>query len=88
MELDISSYYLDLLKNNEIDLVIDHSVEGWYYINWQLVFDVFQIVPSQRFCMPFKLPAFSFYRTLRRLNNATVAPGTSSRGSQSHSYTA
>ena len=47
MELDISPYYLNLLKNNKIDLVIDHSIEGWYYINWQLVFDVFQIVPSQ-----------------------------------------
>ena len=46
-QTDISAYYLALLKNNEIDIVIDHSVEGWYYINWQLVYDVFQIVPSQ-----------------------------------------
>ena len=30
--------------------------------------DAFQIVPSQRFKLPFKLPAFSFYRSLRRLN--------------------
>ncbi|NQU61063.1 MAG: anthranilate synthase component I [Rhodospirillales bacterium] len=30
--------------------------------------DAFQIVPSQRFKMPFGLPPFSFYRTLRRLN--------------------
>jgi hypothetical protein len=32
--------------------------------------------------------AATAWRTLRRVNNATVAPGTSSRGSQSHSYTA
>jgi len=30
--------------------------------------DAFQIVPSQRFRVPFKLPPFSFYRALRRLN--------------------
>lgn len=30
--------------------------------------DAFQIVPSQRFRMPFDLPPFSFYRSLRRLN--------------------
>jgi anthranilate synthase component 1 len=30
--------------------------------------DAFQIVPSQRFRLPFKLPALSFYRSLRRLN--------------------
>ncbi|MCC7017548.1 MAG: anthranilate synthase component I [Rhodospirillales bacterium] len=30
--------------------------------------DAFQIVPSQRFAMPFKLPSFAFYRALRRLN--------------------
>ena len=30
--------------------------------------DAFQIVPSQRFQMPFDLPSFSFYRSLRRLN--------------------
>ena len=30
--------------------------------------DAFQIVPSQRFKLPFTLPAFSFYRSLRRLN--------------------
>jgi anthranilate synthase component 1 len=30
--------------------------------------DAFQIVPSQRFRMPFQLPPFSFYRSLRRLN--------------------
>ncbi|MEO1016717.1 MAG: anthranilate synthase component I [Pseudomonadota bacterium] len=30
--------------------------------------DIFQVVPSQRFRVPFKLPAFSLYRALRRLN--------------------
>lgn len=30
--------------------------------------DAFQIVPSQRFQVPFKLPPFAFYRSLRRLN--------------------
>ncbi len=30
--------------------------------------DAFQVVPSQRFRMPFKLPPLSFYRSLRRLN--------------------
>ncbi|HSK39545.1 MAG TPA: anthranilate synthase component I [Arenibaculum sp.] len=30
--------------------------------------DVFQVVPSQRFTLPFRLPAFSLYRALRRLN--------------------
>ena len=30
--------------------------------------DAFQIVPSQRFSLPFDLPDFSFYRALRRLN--------------------
>lgn len=30
--------------------------------------DIFQVVPSQRFRRPFKLPAFSLYRALRRLN--------------------
>ncbi|MAH84260.1 MAG: anthranilate synthase component I [Rhodospirillaceae bacterium TMED8] len=30
--------------------------------------DVFQVVPSQRFNLPFKLPPFTFYRSLRRLN--------------------
>ncbi|HEY1710690.1 MAG TPA: anthranilate synthase component I [Rhizomicrobium sp.] len=30
--------------------------------------DVFQVVPSQRFRRPFKLPPFSLYRALRRLN--------------------
>ena len=30
--------------------------------------DAFQIVPSQRFRLPFALPPFSFYRALRRLN--------------------
>jgi len=30
--------------------------------------DVFQVVPSQRFHVPFKQPPFSLYRALRRLN--------------------
>ena len=30
--------------------------------------DAFQIVPSQRFKLPFDLPPFAFYRALRRLN--------------------
>ncbi|MHA1597164.1 MAG: anthranilate synthase component I, partial [Alphaproteobacteria bacterium] len=30
--------------------------------------DIFQVVLSQRFSVPFKLPAFSLYRSLRRLN--------------------
>ncbi len=30
--------------------------------------DIFQVVPSQRFEIPFHLPAFSLYRSLRRLN--------------------
>jgi anthranilate synthase component 1 len=30
--------------------------------------DIFQVVPSQRFSIPFELPPFSLYRALRRLN--------------------
>jgi len=30
--------------------------------------DIFQVVPSQRFALPFRLPPFAFYRSLRRLN--------------------
>jgi anthranilate synthase component 1 len=30
--------------------------------------DIFQVVPSQRFTLPFNLPPFSLYRALRRLN--------------------
>ena len=30
--------------------------------------DIFQVVPSQRFSMPFALPAFALYRSLRRMN--------------------
>ncbi len=30
--------------------------------------DIFQVVPSQRFRVPFTLPAFALYRALRRLN--------------------
>ena len=37
-------------------------------VNYINAGDAFQVVPSQRFMLPFKLPAFSFYRSLRRLN--------------------
>ncbi|MFZ5914227.1 MAG: anthranilate synthase component I family protein, partial [Pseudomonadota bacterium] len=30
--------------------------------------DIFQVVPSQRFYMPFELPPFALYRALRRIN--------------------
>ena len=30
--------------------------------------DAFQVVPSQRFSLPFRLPPFALYRSLRRLN--------------------
>ena len=30
--------------------------------------DIFQVVPSQRFAVPFNLPPFALYRSLRRLN--------------------
>jgi len=30
--------------------------------------DIFQVVPSQRFTVPFRLPPLAFYRALRRLN--------------------
>lgn len=30
--------------------------------------DIFQVVPSQRFRMPFELPPFALYRALRRIN--------------------
>lgn len=30
--------------------------------------DIFQVVPSQRFSIPFELPPFALYRSLRRLN--------------------
>ncbi len=30
--------------------------------------DIFQVVPSQRFTLPFRLPPFALYRALRRLN--------------------
>ena len=32
--------------------------------------DIFQVVLSQRFSAPFNLPAFSLYRSLRRVNPA------------------
>ena len=42
--------------------MVEKAVE---YIN---AGDAFQVVPSQRFKLPFGLPPFSFYRALRRLN--------------------
>jgi len=37
-------------------------------IDYIIAGDAFQIVPSQRFKLPFTLPPISFYRSLRRLN--------------------
>ncbi|MDH5749448.1 MAG: anthranilate synthase component I [Rhodospirillales bacterium] len=36
--------------------------------NYILAGDIFQVVPSQRFAVPFDLPPFALYRSLRRLN--------------------
>ena len=38
--------------------------------NTSLAGDAFQVVPSQRFSVPFALPPFSLYRALRRINPA------------------
>jgi anthranilate synthase component 1 len=38
--------------------------------NYIIEGDVFQVVPSIRFCVPFDLSSISFYRSLRRLNPA------------------
>lgn len=45
--------YLEMVKKAQ-----DYILEG----------DIFQVVLSQRFTMPFELPAFSLYRALRRTN--------------------
>ncbi len=45
--------YLDMVKKAQ-----DYILTG----------DIFQVVLSQRFTMPFELPAFSLYRALRRTN--------------------
>jgi anthranilate synthase component 1 len=42
--------------------MVEHSKE---YIR---AGDIFQVVPSQRFTLPFELPPFALYRALRRLN--------------------
>lgn len=47
--------------------------EGYYAIverarEYIFAGDIFQVVPSQRFAVPFRLPPFSLYRALRRLN--------------------
>lgn len=47
------SHYLEMVKKAQ-----KYILEG----------DIFQVVLSQRFTMPFELPAFSLYRALRRTN--------------------
>ena len=47
------SYFL-----NMVDKAVEYIKAG----------DIFQVVLSQRFSIPFKLPAINLYRTLRRLN--------------------
>ncbi len=47
--------------------------EGYHRIvnkakEYILAGDIFQVVPSQRFRVPFSLPSFALYRALRRLN--------------------
>ncbi len=47
--------------------------EGYYKMverakEYIMAGDIFQVVPSQRFRLPFTLPSFSLYRSLRRLN--------------------
>lgn len=46
----------------EYDAIVERAKE---YIR---AGDIFQVVPSQRFSVPFQLPAFALYRALRRLN--------------------
>ena len=55
----------DVTSNMTEDYFKDMVCRAKDYI---LAGDAFQIVPSQRFRMPFDLPPFSFYRSLRRLN--------------------
>ncbi len=55
----------DVTSNMSEDYFHDMVRRAKDYI---LAGDAFQIVPSQRFRMPFDLPPFSFYRSLRRLN--------------------
>lgn len=50
------------LSRDEFHGIVNRCVE---YIN---AGDAFQIVPSQRFSVPFAMPPFAFYRSLRRLN--------------------
>lgn len=62
---DVESVTLDPASNmtrEEFHGIVNRCVD---YIN---AGDAFQIVPSQRFSVPFKLPPFAFYRSLRRLN--------------------
>jgi anthranilate synthase component 1 len=46
---------------------IDAVLRGKEYV---AAGDVFQVVPSQRFSVPFALPPFALYRALRRINPA------------------
>ena len=55
----------DVTSNMSEDYFKDMVRRAKEYI---LAGDAFQIVPSQRFRMPFDLAPFSFYRSLRRLN--------------------
>ena len=50
------------MSAEEFKAMVDRAKE---YI---LAGDIFQVVPSQRFEIPFALPPFSLYRALRRLN--------------------
>ncbi len=50
------------MTREEFHAIVHRCVD---YIN---AGDAFQIVPSQRFSVPYALPPFAFYRALRRLN--------------------
>lgn len=56
---------LDPVSNISKSAFFDMVEKAKRYI---LAGDVFQVVLSQRFKMPFTLPPFSFYRSLRRVN--------------------
>ncbi|MGH7120418.1 MAG: anthranilate synthase component I [Acetobacteraceae bacterium] len=49
--------------SKEAFLGIVHRMKDYIFAG-----DAFQIVPSQRFSLPFALPPFAFYRALRRIN--------------------
>jgi anthranilate synthase component 1 len=55
------------------DAVSNIGREGYHAMvhkakEYILAGDIFQVVPSQRFRVPFALPSFALYRSLRRLN--------------------